>query len=428
MKILLIQHKRFLNGSGGVEKICTFLANGFTELGHKVEIATNDPIDGTPFFSLNTGVTVTNIHTPHLIEKKTKKYQNYRGGNPFLWIKHKAIKKYAKLLNNRLYKRMGGKEAVYAFNLQQRAKAWKQYIDTIRPEIIITMSIDALLEITYENIYDNISIINSTNGRPDYDYTDILWYRSSFEQECLKNCYKQLSGTQLLFESYKNYLPDTFKGVCAVISNPAPVIKENNTINHLIKKPRYKIVQIASFNIYHKQQDISINIFSALANKYPCWDLLFWGEGPDEMILREKIAKAGLQERIFLMGLTNNPIDKLKESDIFIFPSRFEGFPLALIEAMSVGLPSLGFKSCSGVNELIKHNENGYLANDTPEMLVYLEKLIENAETRQLLGKNAHYAMAAYKPKIIIDKWNTFVNQVLKENFTTSNISPIAPL
>ena len=50
MKILLIQHLYFLNGSGGTEKICTFLANGFDGLGHEVEIATCQNIKGRPVF------------------------------------------------------------------------------------------------------------------------------------------------------------------------------------------------------------------------------------------------------------------------------------------------------------------------------------------------------------------------------------------
>lgn len=53
-----------------------------------------------------------------------------------------------------------------------------------------------------------------------------------------------------------------------------------------------------------------------------------------------------------------------KETDIFAFPSHHEGFPLALTEAMGVGIPAVGYRSCPAVNELIHDGEDGYLTDD----------------------------------------------------------------
>lgn len=59
MKILLVQHLNFINGSGGTEKICSFLANDFALNGHEVEIATNQDISGKPVFPLHGNIKVT---------------------------------------------------------------------------------------------------------------------------------------------------------------------------------------------------------------------------------------------------------------------------------------------------------------------------------------------------------------------------------
>lgn len=409
MKILIIQHLNFINGSGGTEKIASFLANGFYENQHQVEIATNQDISGNPIFPLEKGIKVSNIFSSDILQKSLRPIYNYERKNPFLWIRHKVAKKQAKSFNKDLLKKMSGEEGLFKFNLNERAKAWKKYILSTNPDLIITMSVGTLLEITFNNEL-NIPIVNSVNGRPDYDYTDILWYRSKIEMSLLEESYSKLSAIQVLFKSYKDYLPKTFLGKSQVIPNPVFQVNEDEIVVHENNKERYKITNIASLGISCKQQDVAISVFSKLAKKYPNWDLYFWGTGNDKELLQSQIFELNLQDRVFLMGFTADPIQKLRESDIFIFPSKYEGFPLALSEAMSVGLPCVGFQTCSGVNELIENNVTGFLSTDADEMQNHLEKLILDSQLRSYLGKNAHEYMARFNSEFVLGKWLELVD------------------
>ncbi|WP_294330623.1 glycosyltransferase [uncultured Chryseobacterium sp.] len=408
MKILLIQHHNFLNGSGGTEKICTFIANGLAGLGHEIEIATHQNIKGKPVFSLKSNIRVTNIFDENTSQIELKPVFNYTGSNPLKWIFYKIQKKITKKENRELIKKFGGADGLFKYNLRSRASKWKRYIEIQRPDLIITMSIGSLLEITFENEY-KIPIVNSVNGRPDYDYSDILWYRSPFEIALLKNAYRYLAGIQVLFESYKEFLPETFNGKTEVIPNPVPQFKKQDLVNHNRTKDIYKIINIGTLASDCKQQHLAIEAFAAVSEKYPDWELHFWGEGNDFNFLNNKIKMHKLQNRIFLNGFTNDPISKLKDADIFIFPSKYEGFPLALTEAVSSGLPALGFSACSGVNELIDHNQNGFLAKDATELTMYLEKLINDADLRSEMGRNGHLKMKQFAPESIIADWDSFL-------------------
>lgn len=409
MKILLIQHLNFLNGSGGTEKICTFLANGFYNVGHEVEIATCQNIDGKPVFPLNTGVKVTNIFSDKIHQTELKPLFNYKGYNVIKWIKYKIKKKIAKKANKEILRRMGGAEGLFKDNLRNRAQAWKSYIELQQPDIIITMSVSSVLEITFENKY-RIPIVNSVNGRPDYDYSDILGYRSPFEMDLLKNAYKSLAGIQILFESYRDFLPQTFQGKMSVIPNPVPQFDNEEIVEHKGSKQKYKIINVASLANHCKQQLLAIEAFAAVSKKYPEWELHFWGEGDDFNFLNDTIKTLGLKDKVFLNGFTDDPVSKLKDSDIFIFPSKYEGFGLALAEGMSLGLPVLGFATCSGVNELIKHNVSGFLAKDMDELEWYLENLIKDIDLRSKMAKNGHSEMTKFDPEKILNKWNLFLN------------------
>ncbi|WP_293936744.1 glycosyltransferase [Sphingobacterium sp. UBA5996] len=413
MKILLIQHLYFLNGIGGTEKICSTLANILSTNGYEVEIATNENIKGSPVFPLHKSVKVTNIFDASLEQMLELPIYNYKGPNPFLWLKYKALKKYTKWYNRLLKQRMGGEAKLYQYNLRKRAILWKDYIDGLKPDLIITMSIGSLLEITYGNTL-SIPIIDSVNGRPDYDYTNVLGGREAYMVDLLTASFDHLNGIQILFDSYRDFLPSNFSGQCVVIANPIQQVDPHDLVMHDCIKERYKIIHVGRLDTECKQQHLAIAIFAELANKYPKWDLEFWGIGPDFDRLNNQIRDLGLSERVFLRGFSEDPLIKMRDADIFIFPSKYEGFGLALAEAMSVGLPSIGFSTCSGVNELIKHNQNGFLALDEQEMALYLEQLIMNPSLRSRFGVQSNLAIKAYSFENMTKGWLNLVRIVIK--------------
>jgi len=414
MKILLI-HKDIISETGGAEKMCCFFANSFAERGYEVEIVTMEDVEGTVVFPLDSRVKLTNLfdlRIPQLILKPVIKYK-YKGKNLIKWVYMKYMREKGKFYNRRIYKRVGDKRVFFEYNLRNRSKVWHDYLTESSPDIVIVMKLDYLLEIVFEQEY-KIPIIFSSNGRPDYDYMDTIIKRPKFLSKYLQDSYKYLAGCQILFDSYKSFLPNTFNGKVFTISNPIDRIEEDDIVVHKNDKDRYTLIHVARLDDECKRQSVAIKVFSELSERYPKWDLHFWGVGRDEMSLREKIKKIGLEDRIFLNGFTSNPIEKLKKSDIFIFPSRDEGFGLALAEAMSVGLPSIGFEACSGVNELIEHEKNGFLAKDVADMRNLVEKLMKDPELRNRLGKQANKDMRKYDPELIADKWNELVNTIKK--------------
>ncbi|HAE65913.1 glycosyltransferase [Sphingobacterium multivorum] len=414
MKTLLIQHLYFLNGIGGTEKICVTLANVLSANGYEVEIGTNENVIGKPMFSLDENVRVTNIYDVNLEQKEEIPIYNYQGKNPLLWIKYKIKKKYAKWYNRRLRLQMGGEDKLYQYNLRNRAIAWKAYIDQIKPDLIITMSIGSLLEITYGNTL-SIPIINSVNGRPDYDYTNVLGGRKAYMVDLLTASFNHLNGIQILFDSYRDFLPSNFSGHCNVIANPIEPIDQTDLVRHDRIKEKYRIIHVGRLDTECKQQHVAISIFTDMAYKYPNWDLEFWGTGADFNRLKDQINHVGMERRIFLRGFTEDPLAKMRDADIFIFPSKYEGFGLALAEAMSIGLPSIGFSTCSGVNELIEHGRNGFLANDTVEMQYYLEQLIDQPELRQDMGLAGNRMIQCYNLKSMADGWLTLIHDVINK-------------
>lgn len=90
-----------------------------------------------------------------------------------------------------------------------------------------------------------------------------------------------------------------------------------------------------------KNQVFLLDIFHELHHIYPQSILMLIGTGQDERQLKEKVLKLGLESKVLFLGVQENIPDLLQAMDVFIFPSRFEGFGIALLEAEAVGLPCI---------------------------------------------------------------------------------------
>lgn len=113
------------------------------------------------------------------------------------------------------------------------------------------------------------------------------------------------------------------------------------------------------------------------------------------------------------MGITNDVINSIRKSSVFVLPSPSEGFSLALGEAMSLGLPCIGFKSAASINELIIDGFNGYLSDDGSDNLSNtLERIIIDDETRKKMGYNAVIVAKNYYPDIIFKCWEKVINNI----------------
>jgi len=92
---------------------------------------------------------------------------------------------------------------------------------------------------------------------------------------------------------------------------------------------------------YQKNHEFLIDIFYEVQKKVDNAVLMLIGEGELESKIREKAYKYGIMEKVLFLGMKNNVEDYLQAMDIFVFPTRFEGLPNALVEAQASGLKCL---------------------------------------------------------------------------------------
>lgn len=139
-----------------------------------------------------------------------------------------------------------------------------------------------------------------------------------------------------------------------------------------------------------KQHSMLIEAFALLHAEFPHWRLQIWGEGRDRACLEKKIAGLGLTERIFLRGQHDDIEQAYKEGLIFCHPSRFEGFPNAVIEAMRHSLPVVGLSACSALREIVSPDQGILALESTADSLAAaLRPLLADEALRRDKGRAA---------------------------------------
>lgn len=150
------------------------------------------------------------------------------------------------------------------------------------------------------------------------------------------------------------------------------------------------IIFIARFTS-QKQPLSLINAFAEAVKKNPSLELMMVGEGDENKIALEKVFKLKLSHKIHFLPFRQDVPDLLAAADIFVLPSLWEGLPIGLLEAMSMGKAVIA-TNVDGTKEIIKNNENGLLietSNLTQDLTESILHLSTNENLRNQLGINA---------------------------------------
>ena len=382
MHILLANFTKMVNDSGGLAKVTCAFANEMIKRGHAVSLLYSDERKGDFFYSIDEKVNCYNLKVSK--DKELVKVPLYL----------KAAREVLRAVGKRPARTVNSwfEEHYLLDNL-------KYYLALINPDIIISYQ-PAASKLLLCDAHTTIPVITMSHGDPE-DYFHI--YPVKEIPSLTKSAICQVLMPS--FEQHiKNHLPEA---KTITIGNAIPQFAFSADL--AAEKEQYKIIFVGRLTKNHKRPHLLIQAFAKLAEKYPNWIVELWGAKDREAYYKElelMVSKNGLQNRVFLKGATNDVPSALKASDIFVFPSAFEGFGMALAEGMSVGLPAIGYNSCPAVNELIENGKTGVLCEDGVEPLAAaMEQLMGNRALRVQMGKAAKEAMAQYAPEKVWDQW-----------------------
>lgn len=388
MNILLANLTKMVGDSGGMAKVTCAFANEMKVRGHRVSLVYSDVQTGDFYYPLDKDIPAYDI-------------RHYKGKSiSYPW--YLKVKREFYRTFDKQKARTVNDEFAASFLLDHL----KDVLQTVQPDVIVSFQ-PAASKMLLCDLQTKIPVITMSHGDPeDYFHTYPKEEIPALEKSAV---------CQVLLPSFEKHLKDHLPNVkTVVIGNAIPQYDAQADLS--AQKDTYKILFVGRLSKNHKRPHLLIEAFAGLADEFPNWNVELWGAEDGKAYYKELqllIKKHHLENRVFLKGPTNDVPSVLQQGDIFAFPSAYEGFGLALGEAMSMGLPAVGYKSCSAVNELIKDGENGYLCDDGIEPLrISMKRLMSNLSIRVSLGERARADMKQYSSEVIWDTWEILISQL----------------
>jgi GalNAc-alpha-(1->4)-GalNAc-alpha-(1->3)-diNAcBac-PP-undecaprenol alpha-1,4-N-acetyl-D-galactosaminyltransferase len=327
---------------GGIERSLTLLANYLNLEGVEVHFVTMFPFKD--FFSLENGIV---LHRPELIffKKDQSFWKNF-----FFYV--------------RMVSPMNGKII--------------STINKISPDLVISYGdwyphlIMLGLRNRYPFVYSNRSSPKIRYSKP-IEFVRWLAYKLTppagiIAQTSYAKARKQrILGDKIPIKIVPN----------PVLFSDLPIVEKSNWI--------------VSVGRLHKEKGFIrlIEAYSAIRNKD--WKLVLIGDGIHKIDIVNFVKHKGLENNVVFVGKVKDVASFLNQSKIFVLASHTEGFPNALLEAGSLGLPLISFDIVAGPSDIIENEVNGILLpdGDIRGLSRAIDRLIDDVDLRNRLGKNA---------------------------------------
>ncbi|MFV0530340.1 MAG: glycosyltransferase family 4 protein [Flavobacteriales bacterium] len=365
---------------GGMEKVLTIKANYLVEkFNYDVVIVTMNSYGNQPFFNLNKKIRLYDLQLQN----------NFRKG-----------------LFNRILKRN-------QVTSQEHFEKVKEIIFNEKPDFCISLFSNDLYFL-YKIKDGSKKIIEFHNSRQSFliesgkGISRII--RIFYRKQLLKKLEKIiLKYDQFVCLTEEDYIAWGKLENSCYIYNPFFFEIQEKSADHSNKT----ILSVGRIH-YQKGFDLLIDIWEKIEKRFPDWNLKIVGrrEGVKDN-LDEIIEKKNLK-RIEVISATKDIQKYYYESSLYVSTSRYEGFPLTLLEAQSCGLPIVAFRTPTGPSEIIKDNEDGLLATylDEQDLADKLMILMKDEEKRREFGVKAKENVKRFSIDKIMKNWDSLFNQL----------------
>lgn len=194
-----------------------------------------------------------------------------------------------------------------------------------------------------------------------------------------------------------------------VISNPLPFFPaQKSSLNNK------KVIAVGKQS-YQKGFDRLLNAWALLDPEFQDWQLHIYGKLDKSLGLEKQAQNLKIEDQVFFHPPEKKIEEKYAESSIFVLSSRYEGFGMVLIEAMSLGIPCVSFNCNYGPSDIIKNKEDGFLIENgnEKEFAEKLQQLMKDENLRLQMGEKARENVQRFLPQNVVKQWDELFKKLI---------------
>ncbi len=283
----------------------------------------------------------------------------------------------------------------------RRVLALRRLAKEVKPDVAVGFMHSAYIPLGLALVGTGVPVIASEHIAYDH-------YRTRPLQAALLRLTPSLArAITVLSPAIRDGFPPSLRRRMVVVPNPVSAQDRRPADVSGDGRPQRTLLAVGRLE-EQKDHRTLIGAFGRIAGDFPDWRLRIVGEGSLRGELEAQVARLGLDGRIGLPGATTRIDDEYVAAQLFAMPSSYESFGLTTAEALSHGLPVVGFADCPGTNELIRDEVNGLLvagADREAALATGLAALMASAERRRLLAAAAPASIDGFALARVVDLW-----------------------
>ena len=424
---------RGLHNSGGMERVLSVKANLLASRGHEVSIVVLRLKGRKPFFPIDPSVNIVDLSAPYLSLPGHSSSANATSDSPRTTVSS-AVGSTASPATGSA--RTEGIASVPATGASERLKGsvrkrLSRVVEMLDPDVCVSLC------------GPEVRILPAVaGGRPcvaEYHFSHDKFYRKyggifMYPYAWLRThmLERAVSEYDCMVTLTEHDLP-IWKRHCRRVERIFnPVTTPPGQVSRLAEK---RMIAVGRLEDQKNFKDL-VSAWSIVAERCPDWRLEIFGEGKLEHALRSQIARLGLTGSVILRGVVKDIASEYSNSSALLMTSLHEGFPLALVEASSFGLPLISYDCPTGPSEIIVdagdgggvgnvpaatlnqaagNTPNGYLVpvGDVRTLADRICRIASDDNLRLRLGAASKASSHRFTPETIISAWEHLFSSLL---------------
>jgi glycosyltransferase involved in cell wall biosynthesis len=344
--------------AGGAERVASLLCNEWVERGHKVAALTFESESDQQVYSLDPRV---------------------------------------KLLRIDALNRSRGLATRIATNIR-RVTRLRAELKAFRPDAIVAFTTEANLVAIWAASGLGIPVVISERNQPDRPGL------SRFTRAVRRASYPLAAALVVQTDAIAEWSRRRFRLPVHVLPNPVRLAS-------WIARPRaereQKEIVAAGRLVPQKGFDLLLASFAALAPAHPDGRLVIYGEGSERQRLEAEARRLGLGERLVLPGVREDLAAAFAGADVFVLPSRYEGYPNVLLEALASGLAVVATDCPGATAEILQGGKYGLLVepDNVAALTAALDRVMSDLALRQRFAAQAREAVPTLDVGVVGERW-----------------------
>lgn len=354
--------------AGGAERVISIMANYWAAQGAEVTLITLADSSKAPFYELNPAVQYTTLGVAEV-----------------------------------------SPTVIHAIsNNMKRLLALRHAIKQSHPQVVISFITPMNILVCLATLGLKVLVVVSERTEPTMEHPGRMW-------DILRRITYPFTDHVVLVSDYaRNFFPKSVRKNAVTIPNPV-ILPDKTSLGDAVL-PKQAIVAMGRFEP-QKGFDLLLEAFAKIKDKHPEWSLTILGDGKLRPTLEALRSGLGLNSKVHMPGIVNKPYGYLRQADLFVMSSRYEGFPNALCEAMASGMAVISFDCKTGPGEIINDGVDGILVppEDVDALADAMSRVMGDETKRKQLKAAAPKIIERFGLEKVMGMWNDVINEGIKK-------------